>query len=453
LLFWSALIAAAFQVAAAHADPALVIDHVTVVDVRAGKLLGPRRVVIDGRMIKAIEPPDARELPADSRRIDGRGGFLVPGLVDLHVHLFNNFSHRPPNDWTFALFVKNGITGVREMMSTVDELPQVARWRREVDAGELVAPRVLAAGVAVNGNSADEVRKRVREAAQAGADFIKVFSDVGVVQWRAIIDEARRRHVPVSGHVPAAVSVLEAARAGQITAEHLLQVYEACSSSEATVLKQRQGLDGAAAAAGAEQQERAILAAFDPTVCASVARALTAAHQAQVPTLVLNHFEAAEPVDPAADPRWKYLRTDEQARWRRIFDAATPDDAALGKRREDVSCRIVRILQAAGAAILPGTDSPMPRVYPGYALHDELELLAACGLGPAQVLRAATLGAAELLGLESTSGTVEAGKRADLVLLDADPLRDARNLRRIRAVVLGGRLLRAGELAKLGDQH
>ncbi|HZW50280.1 MAG TPA: amidohydrolase family protein, partial [Rudaea sp.] len=169
--------------------------------------------------------------------------------------------------------------------------------------------------------------------------------------------------------------------------------------------------------------------------------------------LVLNHNEAAGRVDTVADPRWRYLRNDEQARWRRVLDAVTPADTTLGRLREDISCRVVRILHAAGVTVLAGTDSPMPRGYPGYALHDELELLAGCGLSSAQVLRAATLGATELLGIEASSGTVEVGKRADLVLLDANPLADVRNLRRIRAVVLGGRLLTGSDLARLIDEQ
>jgi cytosine/adenosine deaminase-related metal-dependent hydrolase len=448
LMAWALLASAS-----ACATPALVIDNVTVVDVRAGKLSGPRQVVVESAAIAAIRNPTNRRMPVAALHVDGHGAFLIPGLVDLHVHLFNNASHRPPNDWMFALFVVNGVTGVREMMTTVDELPQVSRWRHAVEAGNLVAPRVLAAGVAVNGSGANEVRERVREAAHAGADFIKVFSDVGAPQWRAIIDEARRQHIRVSGHVPAGVPLLEAARAGQVTAEHLLQVYEACSSLETTALDARRGLDGAAAAALSERQERAVLDAFDPAACKSAAQALAATRQAQVPTLVLNHNEAAGRVDTVADPRWRYLRNDEQARWRRVLDAVTPADTTLGRLREDISCRVVRILHAAGVTVLAGTDSPMPRGYPGYALHDELELLAGCGLSSAQVLRAATLGATELLGIEASSGTVEVGKRADLVLLDANPLADVRNLRRIRAVVLGGRLLTGSDLARLIDEQ
>jgi imidazolonepropionase-like amidohydrolase len=118
----------------------------------------------------------------------------------------------------------------------------------------------------------------------------------------------------------------------------------------------------------------------------------------------------------------------------------------LADLRWIVSCRIVRTLHAAGAKILAGTDTPMPWIYPGYSLHDELERLVDCDLSPAEVLRAATVGAMKLLAMDADRGTIEPGKHADLVLLDADPLKDARNLRRIHAVILAGRLLRRAEM-------
>jgi imidazolonepropionase-like amidohydrolase len=425
--------------------PPLVIARVAVVDVVHGNLVPPRTVLIAHGRIAAVGKPGAVTIPPGAVRVDGRGRFLIPGLVDMHVHLFNNATQRPPNDWMFALFVANGVTGVREMAATPRDMQQVARWRKAVDSGALVAPHVLAAGVVVN--DASDVREQVREAAGSGADFIKVFSELSPSSWRVVLNEARLRHIPVAGHVPAAVAAVDAAQAGQVTAEHLMQIYEACSSIEGDVLAAREVLDGAAATAMRDAQEMRVLHAFDPAACTKTATAIALAGQAQTPTLTIDWFDPARFTgDYAADPRWHLLRADEQTRWRRYLQQAPASDRKLADLRWIVSCRIVRTLHAAGAKILAGTDTPMPWIYPGYSLHDELERLVDCDLSPAEVLRAATVGAMKLLAMDADRGTIEPGKHADLVLLDADPLKDARNLRRIHAVILAGRLLRRAEM-------
>jgi len=436
---------------AATAPGPLAIVDVTIIDVAHAQRLPSRTVLIDDGRIAKVGRNGAVAVPPGAERIDGRGKFLVPGLVDMHVHLFNNASHRPPNDWAFPLFVANGVTGVREMAARPEQIAQVRRWNEGVNSGALIAPRVLAAGVPVDGASEDDVRAKVREAAKQGADFIKVFSEVPAPQWRAIIDEARQHHIPVDGHVPAAVTLVEAARAGQRTAEHLMQAYEACSSVGESIASRRD-VAGAAAVELRDHQEREILETFDPIRCMQSARMVAQTQQAQVPTLVLSRFETVPPGSIfTADPRWPLLRADEQARWRRILGQRSADDTRLAALRWKVSCDITRILNSAGVALLAGTDTPMPLNYPGYSLHDELELLVECGLSPAQALQSATVQPAQRMNLSNISGSVDIGKRADLVLLDADPLRDIRNLRRIRAVVSAGRLLRREQLdAALG---
>jgi imidazolonepropionase-like amidohydrolase len=432
--------------------PPLAIIGVTVIDVAHAQRLRSRTVLIEDGRIVAVAKDSASIIPRNAVRLDGRGKFLVPGLVDMHVHLFNNASNRPPNDWTFPLFVANGITGVREMAARPEQIAQVRHWNDEVNSGGLVAPRVLAAGIPVNGASENDVRAKVREAAEKGADFIKVFSEVPATRWRAIVDEAQQHQIPVDGHVPAAVPFVEAARAGQRTAEHLMQAYEACSSVENEMIAARRNLAGDAAVELRDQQEHEVLEKFDRSRCMQSARMVSPTPQAQVPTLVLSRFETV-PLGTTftTDPRWPLLRADEQARWQRLLAQRSADDMKLAQLRWKVSCDITRILNSAGSALLAGTDTPMPLNYPGYSLLDELELLVECGLSTAQALQATTTRPAQILNLSATSGSIDPGKNADLVLLDADPLRDIRNLRRVRAVVLAGRLLRREQLdASLG---
>lgn len=433
--------------------PGIAIERVALVDVVRGEIGSPKTVlIVDGR-IAAMGDPHAVAIPPGSVQVDGGGSYLMPGLVDMHVHLFNDASRRPPNEWAFPLFVANGVTGIREMRTEPASLATVEGWRTKASRGEIVAPRLLAAGVAVSGETAAEARRQVRKAKAGGADFLKIFSEVREPQWRAIIDEARAVRMPVCGHIPSEVSLLKAAKAGQRSNEHLTQIYEACSADEGQWLKARKGLERTELEKLREAQEPQVLESFDQPVCDRTAADLARTDQVQAPTLTLSYFESrGAPKDFRDDPRWHYLRADEQARWERIFKEGYPVAGdKLAARRWEVSRQIVKTLHAAGVRILAGSDAPMPQVYPGFALHKELELLVEAGLSPVDALRAATIWPAEFLGLNESAGSIALGKRADLLLLDGNPLSDITQTQRIRAVVLDGRLLQRADLDRLLD--
>ncbi|MEP7043554.1 MAG: amidohydrolase family protein [Dokdonella sp.] len=449
LLAWSAC-ALAKPLPERHA---VAITDVTVIDVEHGRSTAPRTVLVDDGRIVSIVAPSEAHIPSNAQRVDGRGRFLIPGLVDMHVHLFNTYSHRPPNDWSFPLFIANGVTAVREMNADPASIARVQQWRKDLDRGELVAPHIVAAGVSVHGNSPDDAAHQVDAAADAGADFIKVFSEVPFSHWRAILDAARARSLPVVGHVPAGVPLLIAASAGQRSNEHLMQAVEACSSVEAALLDERRDLQDDALMARVDAQEARAFDALDAGICQHVARALAVSGQVQVPTLVLAYEESARSGKPPNDdPRWRYLRADERTRWQRILAGGSRNDLALAKRRWQEARQIVSAFHHADVTILAGTDTPMPAIYPGFSLHEELALLVESGLTPREALRSATLAPAEFLGTAATTGSVAPGLRADLVLLDADPTRDIRNTRRIRAVLLDGRLLRRADLDALLEE-
>lgn len=421
-------------------------------DVTRDETVGPRTVMIVNGDIAAIAEPDAIAIPAEAVRVDGRGRYLMPGLVDMHVHLFNNATRRPPNDWTFPLFVANGVTGVREMACESADMATLSRWHEARARGDLIAPHVLASGVTIRRDSVDAVRRQVREAHSAGADFVKVFSEVGERQWRAIIEEGRALQIPVCGHIPAEMRLLDAATAGQRSNEHLTQLYEACSAKEEKLLRARTRLIGKEIVAFRDAQEREVLESFDQLVCDRTAAALARTKQTQVPTLVLAHFEAhGSWANLRDDTRWRYLRSDEQARWERIRKENPVRDHKLAGVRLEISRRIVKTLHAASVRILAGTDAPMPLIYPGFALHKELELLVEAGLSPADALRSATLWPAEFLGISEGSGSIAVGKRADLLLLDDNPLSRIAHTQHIRAVILDGRLLQRADLDALLD--
>jgi len=394
------------------------ITDVTVIDVARGQRVGHRTVLVASGRIAAITPSRDADIPAGALLVDGRNKFLIPGLMDMHVHLLNRSSGRPPNDWMFPLFIANGITAVREMNADVPTLTTVINpWRRDLDDGLILAPRILAAGIAVRGNSPEIAVQRVEAAAAAGADFIKVFSDVPAANWHAILQTAAAHSLPVDGHVPDEVTLVEAAEAGQRTDEHLMRAFEACPSLR---------------------------------VCRQVARAVERTGQVHVPTLILPYVEAHRPIGPLSDdPRWVYLRPDEQDRWITLLGTLTPEDIELAIERWPIMRKIAATFHRAGIPYLAGTDTPMPGVYPGFSLHEELSVMVQAGLRPIEALRAATLAPAQFLGVDDVTGSITTGHRADLVLLDADPTRDIRNTRRIRAVAFDGRLLQRAALDAL----
>lgn len=424
------------------ARQSIAIVDVTVVDPTQAHASAPRTVLIEDGRIVAVAESRAAVVPDRALRVDGHGRYLIPGLVDLHVHLFNLVSKRPPNDWTFPLFVANGVTAVREMSTNADGLVQVRGWNAALERGDIVAPRIVAAGIAVGGASPQDAVDAVDAAADAGADFIKVFSELPQAQWQAVLAAAQRRGLALVGHVPAQVALQAAAEAGQHDNEHLMQAVEACSRLETTLITRRRTGGAALAPERLDADTRQAAQQFDAKRCHVVATALAAAGQLQVPTLVLPHTEAGNVAAAlASDPRWVYLRADERLRWQRAQAELTADDHALFGERWSALRRIASIFHRQGVVLMAGTDTPMPGVYPGYSLHEELALLVAAGLSPREALGAATVQPARFLGIDANSGAIAVGRRADLVLLDADPTRDIRNTRRIRAVVLDGRLL------------
>ena len=451
----------------------LALTGVNVVDVTDGAVHPDQTVLITKNRITAVGPSRSVAVPSGARVIDARGKYLIPGLIDMHVHLFNNVSRRPPNTWAFPLFVANGVTGVREMWTEFASVPLVRQWRRGVSEGELLAPRVLAVGALVDGPGAwmpntpeittpAEGRRFVREAVQAGTDFIKVYALLPRDVYEAILDEAREVGIPVAGHIPLRVPALEAARAGQRTNEHLYQIREACSTLEAQLIEERRRFYSTSYATAEEnalldEQVHRTGDAFDEQTCRAVARELAQAGQWQVPTLVNERrWFLGVPAERRHDPRLRYVPAPEREAWARRLDSGsvtyTGDSASL-RRGWEVTLQTVAVLAAAGVPFMVGTDLGQPFILPGQAVHEEMALLVEAGLTPLQVLQAATINPSRLLEATDSLGTVEPGKLADLVLLDANPLEDITNTQQIRAVVLNGRYLDRQALDELLAQE
>lgn len=432
-------------------DRGTVVQHVTVVDTRQGMLLADANVVIDGGVIQRVTTERIR-VHGSATAIDATGRFLVPGYNDLHTHASN-----APGD--FAVLLANGVTGVREASGSPALLQAVRQQNAAVVAGTFAGPEVLTMpSMIFAGQSATDAgaRQFVRDRLAEGADFVKVTGG-GRDAFLAVVDEARRQGSHAAGHLTPAVSAVESSNAGYRSFEHLgsgMGLVLDCASDEAairaSVLAKRlpppsdainpRLYDGNALA----PEYQRVLDTYDEARCRSLARTFLRNDTWQAVTLIrLRTQDLGDDPLYRTDPNLQYVDRTRRALWESIAQqyATTVTPAARATLRDyyALQLRVVRLMKQEGVNILAGSDLGGGLVVPGFSLHQEFRELAAAGLTPLEVLQATTLNGARFLGREATMGTVEAGRNADLVLLDANPLADVANLDRISAVFLKGR--------------
>jgi imidazolonepropionase-like amidohydrolase len=440
----------------------LAITHVDVVAVTDGSIRSDQTVLISANRIAAVAPSRELTVPAGAQVIDGRGRYLIPGLWDMHAHAASEDRVE-----SFArLLVANGITGYRDPFGS---LQAAAEAGAAIAAGELTGPRIIVAGNLMDGppggvpgariaSTPEEGRRTVDSLHAAGAPFIKVYSLLPPATYFAIAERSRELGVPFVGHVPMLIRAADASDAGQRSIEHLTGVLTGCSTDEEAILaewRRIMGLvsDGDAAAFTGQYMEpvRRALDTQDPARCRRLAERFVANQTWQVPTLVSLKGKAyLREAAAAGDPRTRYFTP--PSRWTGGRPFGFPMSEAqweILQAQYEREKEIVRVMAAAGVAFMAGSDTATPWVFPGFGLHDELELLVEAGLTPLQALQAATLNAARYLEATDSLGTIAPGKLADLVLLDANPLEDIRNTRAITGVVLDGRLLDRRELDAL----
>lgn len=416
-------------------------------------------MLVTGNRISYAGPADAAKIPSGASVIDGRGKFLIPGLWDMHVHGFVHLF----SEFAGPLMIANGVTGARDMGYHIDT---TLRWKASIAAGTEVGPR-LVAGVRVDGpinkvsfvahvvTEEDGVRAvdtlARRKDGSPRADFIKPYSWIPRAAYFGLVREAKKLGVPFAGHVPYSVSVVEASDAGQRSIEHEDDLMRACTSKD-SLLRARFGDTSTIRAYGGLGQLRAqaplIRRSYDSARCRAVIATLARNHTWVTPTLVVYQPYVRAFDSAGTHPEWaKYVPGLVQGGWLRKSEVTTPADSITAGSY--FSFDRTRDLRNAGVKLLAGTDTPQPFVFPGFSLHEELELLVRAGLTPLEALRTATLNPAEFLGALDSLGTVAQGKVADLVLLDADPLADIRNTRRISAVIANGRLFDQAARARL----
>ena len=424
--------------------------HVTVVDTITGTTLPDRTVTIAGNRITGVGPSD-KQHPHDGRTVNAKGQYLIPGLWDMHTHVYFDSTAADGTDLILPLFLANGVTGVRDMGSALDAVLQA---RDRIASHQLEGPRMVVAGPMLDGPKSTykavipiatpaDGRNAVDMLKRRGVDFIKVQSGVPRDAYFAIAEEAKKVGIPFEGHVPDEIRASEAVAAGQVTFEHLIGIFEASSPDEAKYLK------------GAKSPG-AFLATYDPARESRIIQ-LLAQHQIwQCPTLYWERGQwLVDAIDYNKDPDLAYAaHTWVTRQWpasrASIMKSLNTDPLPVREKFVAHELGIVHRLQAANVPFLAGTDTAAGvDVIPGISLHLELQRFVAAGFTPLQALQTATLNPANFYRRRADFGTVETGRIADLVLLDANPLKDIANTRRIAGVVADGRYLSRDDLQQL----
>ncbi len=451
----------------AGTDP-LAFTHVTVIDGSGAPPAHGMTVVVEGDRITGVTPSARTRLRPGTRTVDLTGKYLIPGLIETHTHSDG------PETVIPALYALTGVTTVREMRGQ----PVHHEWREKIRSGALLGPRWVVGSPIVDGTpslwaadvgptievrDAAEARRAVRRVKREGADFVKVYSRLSREAYFAIADEARRQGIPHLGHCPDTVGIAEASATGHRTIEHLHALLLATSRHEKEIRRRL-------AAVRLEPRDPSSLSryhswfqqvhplewravqGYDRDRADALFRSLAFDGTAVVPTLSVHRtLELPDEVPSRAD-EWKYLPAWQVESWpdqlAALTGGRTSEQARQIRHIFEHRLRLVGKLHGAGVRLAAGTDTGTGYLVPGFALHDELALLVAAGLTPAEALRAATRDAARTLGLPAV-GTVARGQAADLLVLDADPLRDIRNTRRIHGVVVDGRWIPPQERRRL----
>ncbi|MAN59039.1 MAG: hypothetical protein CMC08_04295 [Flavobacteriaceae bacterium] len=433
----------------------LIISDVHVVDVVTGEVLPHMDVIISNERIAAILDHSIHSPYTAKTEIDGSDHYLIPGLWDMHTHTWWGY------DDFFPLLIANGVTGIREMFGDITAVNII---REKIKNDTLIGPEIVTAGAIIDGSPAlwpeseeaatpEEGRALVRKQHSAGADFIKVYSYLDRDTYFAIADECNKLNIPFGGHIPDQVKLEEAIAAGQKSAEHFISLLEYCSTERDyyydvmagrisdTTLTGEDGFINTMEFMMSSFSEAKLddltqlLANSDMWICptSTVNRAF-----AYIDTTQYKHFDRLAFMPDYAVRNWD----PQEQPW---FTNKTEADFNTWKEWYRLSLKAMKPMLDGGVKFLAGTDYPNAYTYPGFSLHDELEIFVEAGFTNLEALQTATLNPAKFLNVTTELGTVAPGKVANLLLLEKNPLESISNSRTIKGVVLRGVYISAEE--------
>ena len=422
----SLLLLLAVSCSAASATSTAIIN-VNIVPMHEEIVVPGQTVVIENGLISAIGSVDEIPVPEDAEVVDGTDRYLMPGLAEMHAHVPGIAS--PNLGRVLTLFAANGVTTIRGMLGQPSHLV----LRQKLLSGDVFGPRLITSGPSMNGNSVSNVADgvaRVRAQHAAGYDFIKIHPGLSAGEFMAIASTANELDMPFAGHVPVAVGVENALRAGMATIDHLDGYVAAMLPANSD---QSGGYGGFFDVLLADQVNA-------DRVTELAAKTATAGTW-NVPTesLFEHRVSKASVVELSNRAEMRYMPAATVERWVSVKQQQLDErgfDAQIAARAIALRRSIILALHNAGARLLLGSDAPQVFNVPGFSLHHELAFLVEAGLTPFEALQTGTTAVADFLA--TNTGTVAVGRDADLVLLDANPLVDISNTRRVHGVMLRG---------------
>ena len=388
--------------------------NVSVIPMDRDRTLAGQTVIVRDGKIAAIGPAASTAVPADALRIDGQGKFLMPGLAEMHGHVPGQAG--PLANAVMFLFVANGITTVRGMQGA----PYHLSLREQIARGETLGPRFYAAGPQMGQNiRTPAIGDSVARAQKAaGYDLLKIQEGMPRAAYDAVVATARSIGIPFGGHVPDSVGLEHALESRQGTIDHLDNYVEAITPA---------------------------------TPIAALAAATKRAGTAVVPTMPLWEMLYIPPdsASVAGRPELKYMPKNTVAAWFRSIEGGGRIQGDSARRAfKATRLSILRALNEAGVPILLGTDAPQVFSVPGFSIHREMQSMVEAGMTPFQIMQSGTRNVATHFGTTAEAGTVEVGKRADLLLLEASPLASVANVQRRAGVMVNGRWLPESEIQR-----
>ena len=436
LLFIFILILVLIPVAVGQQRSVAFID-VSVVPMESAHVLSHQIVVVRDGRIAAIGSRDSIQVPADALRISGKGRYLMPGLADMHVHFIrpsglNQFQMSASSDYVAEnkilglLYVANGVTTVRNMWGH----QAILDLAKDIDAGNLIGPHIYSTGPINDGvpqiwqgsraiETAAEAEEAARADKKAGYIALKVYDRLSADAYNSLVTAGKSQGLPIVGHVPSAVGLRGALAAHQYSVEHLTGYLAALQPNTVVPIP---------------SSSQALLQAVDFTKLPELVQETKASGTWNCPTLVVKQ---SIPEDTQWQHRLALIPPALVERYRKGYPnwGTKPD---IDRMAYQVNIAITKGLHEGGAKLLLGTDAYKPNALPGFSLHDELRNFVSAGLTPYEAIRAGTSDAALFLNQQNEFGTVTVGLRADLLLLEANPLENVANVTKRVGVMLRG---------------
>jgi len=431
----------------------IAIQNVNVVDVESGEIVENQSVLIRDGIIANIKPYDSG-LEAEMV-IDGTGKYLIPGLWDMHVHFRGGEELIKENKNLLPLYIVNGITTVRDGGGNIT--PSVLEWRSQIEAGELLGPKIFTSGPKIDGSDArwdgsiaidraDQIPAALDSLDSLGVDYVKIYdSTLPYELFLPIVEQASERGYPVTGHMPFEVMFSESIEKGLSATEHIFYAFKGHSAKEGEITQELIDRRGSDNPMGFLEVLQRVTDSQDDETAQALYQTMIEHGNGIIPTLHIMDVLANLKVRNHADDEYldyigPGIRETYEGRYQAALNA--PDDQPniydLPEYRP-----LVTEMMSNGVRIYAGSDAGPYNtfVYPGISLHKELEIFVESGFTPAEALRTATINPPAFFDLQEKYGQVIEGFTADLLLLDANPLTDISNTQQIYRVIINGELV------------